>query len=112
MPYFTHMRRLHSTFVKQNNASGICHHMMFETKYVREIVNMVEITHNDVFYNVFLKQVSDYETSGASEYELYFHYMLRFHPDKIIIRPLKWINTHTLSVYHDYDYVSYHWYMR
>jgi hypothetical protein len=112
LPYFTHMTRLNSQFTKQDRKSGICHHMMFETKFVREMMNMVESVHHDVFYNVFLKQVTDYANSGASEYELYFNYISQFHPNEIIIRTLKWKNTNMLDTHDDYDYVSYHWYMR
>ena len=31
--------------------------------------------HNDLFYNIFLKNVTDLNGSGASEYEIYFNYM-------------------------------------
>ena len=42
------------------------------------------------FYNVFLKSVleSERDKSGASEYEIYFNYILQNHSDKIKIR--KW----------------------
>jgi FkbM family methyltransferase len=112
MPYFTHMQKLHDTFVKRANVSGICHHMIFETKYVKEIIDLIEKTHNDQFYKVFLKQVTDTSGSGASEYEIYFNYIIQNHKDDIIIRPLKWKNTNTLTSDGNYDYLSYHWYMR
>jgi len=34
------------------------------------------------------------------------------HADKIYVRGLRWINTNTLDVQGDFDYVSYHWHMR
>ena len=37
--------------------SGICHHMMFETKYINEMFSKIEAKHGDLFYNVFLKKV-------------------------------------------------------
>lgn len=113
LPYFTHMKKLGDIFNKQHqNKSGICHHMMFETKYVKELFSIVENNHNDVFYNVFLKNVTDVNGSGASEYELYFNFMVYKYSDKIDIRKLHWTNTNKLTLDGNYDYISYHWYMR
>jgi hypothetical protein len=65
--YFTHMKRLDENLIKfDKNKSGICHHMMFEIKYIKEILTKVEQNHNDVFYNVFLQQVHHPKLSGAS----------------------------------------------
>ena len=50
--------------------------------------------------------------AGASEYEIYFNYMLKYNPDKIQIRKLSWTNTNKLETNSNYDYISYHWYMR
>ncbi len=113
MPYFTHMKKLNNTLTKQKNVSGICHHMMFETKYVKEIIDLVEETHNDSFYRIFLKHVINTSHAGASEYEIYFNYILQKHLTDITIRPLKWKDTNTLTDVTDtYDYISYHWYSR
>ena len=118
-PYFTHMSKLCNTFVKvYDKFSGICNHMIFETKYVKEIFDIVELTHNDKFYNVFLKNVTKIHGSGASEYEIYFNYMLTNHKNKIIIRKLNYsniitnIDTIINGEINDFDYVSYHWYNR
>jgi FkbM family methyltransferase len=111
--YFTHMLKLDKNLIKVDNyKSGICHHMMFEKKYINEIINKIEKNHNDKFYNVFLKMVSDFMGSGASEYEIYFNYMLKNYGDKIKLRKLKWINSNSLDINSDFDYISYHWYMR
>ena len=50
--------------------------------------------------------------SGASEYEIYFNYMLKNHNDKIIIRKLNWKNCSNLDINSKYDYISYHWHKR
>lgn len=119
-PYFEHMDKL-VNFKYTIQASGICHHMMFETKYVKELIKMVEDKHKDTFYNTFLKLVSasDYTGSGASEYEIYFHYILKYHRENIITRQLKWsdVQKFNLTINNDctpfgYNYVSYHWYDR
>jgi FkbM family methyltransferase len=112
--YFEHMLKLDKDLIKVDNAkSGICHHMMFEKKYINELISKIEEKHNDKFYNVFLKMVTDFTGSGASEYEMYFNYMLKNYSNKITIRPLKWINTTSIvNINPVYDYISYHWYMR
>jgi hypothetical protein len=107
-PYFIHMSKLDSSLTKVLNLSGICHHMMFETKYVNEIIDMIEKNHNDTFYNVFLSMVTDTTGSGASEYEIYFNYMLKYHGDKIKIRELKWGNTTSILLDRGFEYVSCH----
>lgn len=115
-PYFEHMQKLNKTLQKQfRDKSGICHHMMFETKYISELFELVETTNQDTFYNCFIKNVSNtqYLGSGASEYEIYFNYMIHTHPDKIIVRPLIFKNTSVLELNNTiYHYISYHHYMR
>lgn len=111
-PYFEHMLKLNKDLKKVARMSGICHHMMFETKYLNELFNLVETEHKEPFYKVFLKLVTDVTHSGASEYEIYFNYMLSKHKDKIIVRPLDFANSNTLDLNSNKDYISYHWYMR
>lgn len=109
--YFFHMKNLHESLEKiDKNKSGICHHMIFETKYINQLFTLVEEKHNDLFYNIFLKSVEKKYIlhAGASEYEIYFNYMLKYHNDKIKIRNLKWRNAK--RIYKNYDYVSiHHW---
>jgi len=115
-PYFEHMFKLYDDLIKvDKDKSGICHHMMFEKIYICELINKIEEKHQDKFYNVFLKFVNhiDNTLSGASEYEIYFNYILKNYTNKIEIRELKWINTNCLDfINFPYDYISYHWYMR
>ena len=66
--------------------SGICHHMIFETKYINELIYKIEKNHNDKFYNIFLQLVTHKKISGVSEYEIYFNYILKNYGDKIKIR--------------------------
>ena len=113
-PYFEHIKRLLPDLKRMDGSkSGICHHMMFETKYINEMFSKIETKHGDLFYNVFLKKVdkNHYHASGASEYELYFNYMLKNHSDKIKIRRLKWLNCKKKKIEGDYDYASFHSWM-
>lgn len=116
--YFVHMQKLHPKLKKNEKVhkklSGICHHMIFQTKYIQEIFDLVESKHNDKFFNIFLKNVPSecLTSSGASEYEIYFNYVMTFHKDDVSIRNLKWKNTNTLDNISNFDYISYHFYMR
>jgi len=108
-PYFHHMEKLDKDLTKiDKSKSGICHHMIFETKYIDELISKIEKNHNELFYNIFLKTVTEKKGSGASEYEIYFNYMLKYNPDKIQIRKLNWGNTCKLDTDCNLDYISYH----
>ncbi len=64
IPYFIHMKKLHNTLNRvDNNKSGICHHMIFETKYIKKLFDLVENENNDKFYNLFLNNVTLYNGS-------------------------------------------------
>ncbi len=111
--YFIHMNKLHPSLKKvHKDMSGISHHMMFEKKYIIELFELVEQTHGEKFWQVFLGKVIDYDGSGASEYEIYFNYMLIYHEKDIKIRYLKWKNSDNIDDIENYDYISCHWYMR
>jgi len=113
--YFHHMNKLDNELQKQyHDKSGICHHMIFETKYIKEIFDSIEKKHCDTFYNIFLKNVTFEARSGAgaSEYEIYFNYIFKNYPDKIELRKLNWVNTCFLELDSNYDYISYHHYSR
>jgi hypothetical protein len=69
--YYDHINKLNPILKKVNHQSGVCHHMIFETKYIIVLFNLVEINHNNkVFYKIFLENVEQiyYDGSGASEY--------------------------------------------
>lgn len=116
VPYFEHMKRLHPSFNKISNKSGIAHHMIYNKNYVREMFDLVENFHNSPFWKIFIESVKEHfkysiehADSGASEYEIYFNYMLQYHKDIVIIRELNWANVNynfNLSTKTDYDYAS------
>ena len=128
MPYFEHMKKLNSKLEKvYESYSGICHHMMFEQKYILELFNFVEFYHiihqdysdkkyeNYKFWELFLLYSREHcEGSGASEYEIYFNYMSKYHPNEIEIRGLSWNNVDSLNNLEnsEFNYISYHWYLR
>lgn len=115
--YFNHMIRLHSSFKRMRVESGICHHCMFNQTYVQELMYLVQLQHNKPFYQVFLEGVSSYyhTGAGASEYEIYFHYLIQFHLEDISLRELKWKNVNELPDKDsecENDYISCHFWMR
>lgn len=113
-PYFQHMNRLLPGLRRVVPAkSGICHHMIFDKQYVNKLFEAVEETHGQPFWTAFLKCV-DIQTaiSGASEYEIYFNYMLTYHPNAVRIRQLSWKNVGVLDLNANNDYISWHHYMR
>jgi glycosyltransferase involved in cell wall biosynthesis len=111
MPYFRHMFRLHPTLFRVNNVSGICHHMMFTQKYLQELFALVE-TPTVPFWMRFLYEVQE-SGSGASEYEIYFNFMLAYHKNDMIIRELCWRDVSRLDeVGPEHDLVALHYYLR
>ena len=118
LPYFNHMNKLHPLLNKMVNVSGICHHMMFEKQIIMEICALVEQYHNLPFFNCFLNMVDPmhWNGSGASEYEIYFNFIIKNHRNSIVVRHLNWSNVRSLenilSPNNSYDYVSYHHYLR
>lgn len=104
-PYFDHMLRLHPSFKKYSEVSGIAHHMMFNKTCVYEMMKIVEEYHGLKFYEAFLKSIvcKDKESwSFCAEYEIYFNYMIKYHPEKIKLRLLQ----------ERIDIASSHWYAR
>lgn len=116
IPYFTHMSKLHPSFTKNINKSGISHHMMFYKKYVQELFDIVEQYHGIPFWKAFLEMVEEHKNypvtqleSGASEYEIYFNYVIKQHPEYICIRQLLWENKpyfYDLNESSNYDFVA------
>lgn len=118
-PYFKHMKRMHGSLYKKFNDSGICHHMMFDKYYIKKLFDLVENHHNLKFWKVFINSIddNDFRYSGASEYEMYLNFMMIYYPDQIKIRKLSWKNDSIKNLYDlnenkNFDYISYHWYMR
>lgn len=117
-PYFKQMELLHPSLKKVDlSKSGICHIMPMSRRYLRELFELVESYRGRrfPFWKLFLQAVdpSDFEKSGASEYEIYFNFMLRYHPEVAKLRQLRWANVGSLDVdLKAFDYVSLHWHRR
>ena len=111
IPYFEHMERLHPELKKYHTKSGICDQMMFNTDILEELLEMVESYNKKEFYNVFLDSITDKTGSGASEYEIYFNYMIYKHKDLIKERELKKTTKNKYEESNNtYNYITYHHY--
>ena len=116
-PYFEHMARLHPDLRKMFTYSGICHLMLFTRAWLAELQRMVEAQHaQKPFWRVFLECVDPTQRplSGASEYEIYFNFCLRFHPFDVTLRRFHWRNAAGVEDVRPGtdDYVSLHHYWR
>jgi hypothetical protein len=112
LPYFNHMQKLNKNFLKVINISGICHHMIFQKNIIEEIFNLVELSFNLPFWKAFMQCIDKNELSGASEYEIYFNYILKNYNDKIKLRNLSWKNDTDFVDYTNFSYISIHQYNR
>ena len=96
-PYFHHITLLHTTLEKMDkNKSGIAHHMIMQKNILENLFKLIEDYHKIPFYKVFIENITkDINIeSGASEYELYFNYLLKYvHNDYYKIRKLNFLNT-------------------
>ena len=125
-PYFEHMKRMHKDLTQIENSSGICHHMIFNTKILIEMFTFIEQEYNSInntkysFFEIFMVSISESEfsKSGASEYELYFNYIQKYHTGDFKLRQLLWDeNVRTITQIQNYDiqntknnYIScHHW---
>jgi hypothetical protein len=117
-PYFEHMQRMHPSLQRKLHPySGITHCMLFNRRWLAELMELVESHHrHTAFWKVFLASVDAKHTtkSGASEYEVYFNFCLDRHPDDLLLRRFSWRNVSTIDeVSPDhYDYVTLHWHRR
>lgn len=113
LPYFEHLHRLLG-LPKLRPESGICHLMPMERDIVEALVHEVEQRHGEPFWRVFLECVSpsEYDTSGASEYEILFTFAWARFPDRIAVRPLRWQNTSLAEHHTEYVYEAWHCYLR
>jgi len=101
-PYIEHMRKLIPGLTKQTQYSGICHHMLIQKDILREMFERVEEIHKMPFWKADISvTLEDYEclpvpkpphdkvTLLFTTYELYFNYVLKYHPERVEIRPRK-----------------------
>lgn len=111
IPYFTHAKKLIPGFTRNHlNFSGITHHMLFQRAVLEDLFSVVEKAHNMDFWKAFclLVDPAHRDFSGASEYEIYFNFVLS-RSDQINIRLLNWDNSHDVKKIQEYQKANYHY---
>ena len=106
LPYFDHINKIIPGLTRQfAEKSGICHHMVFTKKYIQELFTTIETYHNDKLWKIMMNftDPSLLHLSGMSEYELYFNYMLKYHPEEMQLRELLWKNSRDLEQFNNGD---------
>ena len=107
--YLNHHLKLHHSFDFGDNlsinkslkksgnfCSGICHHIVYNKKIIDEIIDFIEKEHNEIFWKFYLKHVDLTDENymnhcEPANCELYYNYVNLFHPDKIKIRTITWL---------------------
>lgn len=111
-PYFEHMRRLHPSFQPwKPKTSGITNMMIINREILQKLFSIVESHHSTPFWVAFLKSVDPTSHAGASEYEIYFHYVMQNYPKNTKIRRLRQNNFGNRSRIESggYETVTFHW---
>jgi hypothetical protein len=115
--YFIHMNKLHPSLKKQYmQKSGICHHMIMQKHVLSKLFSLVEDYHNELFYKVFIKFIDNDHCSNASEYEIYFNFIILY--SNIFSYKVRFLSTNNQSmktyapdVDSKFDFVAYHHYL-
>ncbi len=110
--YFHHGELLIPGFKKlYPEYSGITHHMIFQRPVILALFSVVETYHQKPFWQAFCSFVQQADPklfAGASEYEIYFNYVLS-KTDQTAIRILKWKNVTKFSDIPKYKKKGYHY---
>lgn len=90
-PYLDHLNKLCSRIQINQKYSGVVHLMPMKRHIVEKLIEIVENEHKEVFWKVFLLLVDHkyYNHSGASEYQILFHFTQTFFPNEYKIRQIK-----------------------
>jgi len=100
-PYLEHMDKLIPGLTKQTRYSGICHHMLIQQDILQEMFDRVEAIHKMPFWKADISvTLQNYKSLNPvrshadapllfTTYELYFNYVMRYHLDRVAIRPQK-----------------------
>ena len=113
--YLDHMKRLHPSFEPwKRGICGVTNLMIVHTPILAEIFKKVDDYQKQDFWIAFLGCVTEVGGAGASEYDIYFNYIMRNHPNKARVRNLRWNNFGQRAIPYDgdWDYVSCHWHVQ
>lgn len=94
--YPTEVTHIHAEFAKRllpgwfpaDAFSGMQHHMLFHRDIIDEIFSLAENTHGMEFWQAFIENVELTKWNAASEYVIYYHYVMNNHRDAVVTRHL------------------------
>ena len=81
--------------------TGMCHLMLFHQPVLDSLLQLAERTVRLPFWRAFLRCVSAMDDGGhmgASEYELYLNFALRWHPERVCLQRISWRNAPSTAV--------------
>ena len=88
--YYKCMSNLIDDLYKQSEYSAVVHNMLFSRSYLEELKSKIVTKFNMPFWMSVVKACGGSEGAcRLSEYELYFHYVLKYHKNNIKISPRK-----------------------
>ena len=64
-------------------ASFVSHHIVFNSKRLKEMKKLIELLHGQVWYDVILSHLDSVEPSSFSEYETYGNFMAKCYPQEM-----------------------------
>ena len=91
-PYFDIMPKLNPIFERSTNSSGVAHMCIFNRTIITAIHDRIKEHTGKSLIDAVLTNIEDSELrgSGFSEYELYYHYIHKFHPKEFNTRNLRY----------------------
>ena len=98
-PYFKHMSRLLPKLRRVFPPhSGVCHHMLFQKRVIRNLFAKIVAYHKKEPWKALCACIDPDEIEGSclSEYEIYFNYLFS-NSGQAKLRPLKWDQTADFS---------------
>ncbi len=118
-PYYDILEKILGFGKEHPKYSGTTHYMLFQRRYLNESLDLVKKKNGKELWKAVMENIDKKTESGFSEYDYYFNYMLKYHPEKIKIKKLNFIdfpshNPLLLKICSalGYTYVSCHEYYR
>lgn len=112
--YRSHMKHLLPYLnIYSDKISGICHQMLFQRHVIQNLFDRVTSLYGGLpFWKIFMEITRQYKCV-YSEYDLYFNFILHFHPATICIKnEIRWDLTGTIPETSEYTYLTAHSHLR
>jgi hypothetical protein len=91
-PYYNILEKVFGFGNQLKNKSGTVHHMLYQRKYILEILDLVRKKWKKELWQVIMKNADKDTVSGFSEQELYLNYVLKYHKGNVVVRRIKFVD--------------------